>query len=56
MQIIGAYLIFLVGIVVITVGAVLCGAIGMAGIALYESAAWLRGLHPAAGRIPFKHN
>ena len=42
MQLIGPYLVILVGIVVIGAGALLCAAIGLIGIGICEGAAWIR--------------
>ena len=45
MQLIGAYLIFLLAIVALGLGAILFGVVG---IALYEGAVWFRAAHPLA--------
>ena len=47
MQLIGAYLIFLLAMVALTLGIIL---IGVVGIALYQGAAWFRAAHPFARR------
>jgi len=52
MQMIGAYLIFLLAVAALGLGAILCGVIAMA---LYGGASWLLAArlisHPAAARL-----
>lgn len=43
MQIIGAYLVFVVGMAAVGLAVILCAAIVVAG---YEGVAWLRAAHP----------
>jgi hypothetical protein len=47
MQLIGAYVIFLVAIAALVVGLAVCGVVGAA---LYECAAWFRSTHPHPAR------
>jgi hypothetical protein len=47
MQLIGAYLIFLLVIVALGLGVILCGVVA---IALYEGAVWFRTAHRFAAR------
>lgn len=47
MQLIGAYLIFLLAIVALGLGAILCGVLG---IVLYEGAVWFRSAHLSVRR------
>jgi len=47
MQLIGAYLIFLLAMVALTLGIIL---VGVVGIALYQGAAWFRAAHPMIRR------
>jgi hypothetical protein len=47
MQLIGAYFIFLLAMVALTLGIIL---IGVVGIALYQGAVWIRATHPVASR------
>jgi hypothetical protein len=47
MQLIGAYIIFLLTVTALGLGAILCGVIGLA---LYEGIAWFRAAHPSASR------
>lgn len=47
MQVIGAYLIFLLAMVALTLGIIF---VGVVGIALYQGAAWFRAAHPMIRR------
>jgi hypothetical protein len=47
MQLIGAYLIFLLAMVALALGIIL---VGVVGIALYQGAVWFRAAHPVARR------
>jgi hypothetical protein len=53
MQMIGAYLIFLLAMAALGLGAVLCGVLGMA---LYEGANWFREAHPVHARLRTRKN
>jgi hypothetical protein len=48
MQLIGAYLIFLLAMVALGLGLILCGVIG---VALYGGATWFRAAHPVTVRL-----
>ena len=47
MQLIGAYVIFLLAIAALVLGIAVCGVVG---VALYECAAWFRSTHPRPAR------
>jgi hypothetical protein len=47
-QLIGAYVIFLLSIVALALGLILCWVIGEV---LYEGTAWFRTHHPVVGRL-----